>query len=110
MTSVAPLQITPAELSDRLRRDKNLQVLDVREKWEAGICALPGARNIPLSEVPARAGEFDGNKPLVVYCHHGGRSMRAVEWLPDKGFGQATNLTGGIHQWSLQIDPSVPTY
>jgi rhodanese-related sulfurtransferase len=110
MTSAAPLQIPPAELSDWLRRDKDLQILDVREKWEAAICTLPGARNIPLSEVPARVGEIDGNRPLVVYCHHGGRSLRAVQWLREHGFERTTNLTGGIHQWSLQIDPSVPTY
>jgi sulfur-carrier protein adenylyltransferase/sulfurtransferase len=110
MTSAAPLQITPGELSEWLRRDKNLQILDVREKWEAAICALPGARNIPMSEVPARTGEIDGNRPLVVYCHHGGRSLRAVQWLRGNGFEHATNLAGGIHQWSLQIDPKVPTY
>ena len=110
MTSAAPLQITPAELSDRLRRDKNVQILDVREKWEAAVCALPGARNIPLSEIPARMGEIDSNRPLIVYCHHGGRSLRTVQWLRDQGLEQASNLTGGIHQWSLQIDPTVPTY
>ena len=110
MTSAALLQITPAEFSDRLRRDKDLQILDVREKWEVAICTLPGARNIPLSEVPARVGEIDRKRPLVVYCHHGGRSQRAVQWLRDQGFELAANLTGGIHQWSLQIDPSVPTY
>ena len=110
MASAAPLQITPAELSDWLRRDKEVQILDVREKSEASICALPGARNIPLSEIPARMGEIDSNRPLIVYCHHGGRSLRAVQWLRGQGLEQASNLAGGIHQWALQIDPTVPTY
>lgn len=110
MSAEAPLQMTPAELADRLDRKEKPQILDVREAWEFKLCSLPGARNIPLSEIPARAGEIEGNHPLIVYCHHGGRSLRAVQWLRAQGFDRATNLAGGIHQWSLQIDPSVPTY
>ncbi len=110
MTPVAPLQANPAELADLIRQGKTPQILDVRENWEFAVGALPGATHIPLSEIPERAGEIDRNQPLFVYCHHGGRSLRATQWLRAQGFDQATNLAGGIHQWSLQIDPSLPTY
>ncbi len=65
-----------------------------------------------MSELPARVGELAEtlSKPLVVHCHHGGRSLRVANWLRTQGFPQAQSLAGGIDQWSLEIDPTVPRY
>ena len=49
-------------------------------------------------------------RPLIVYCHHGMRSMRATLWLRQQGFDQAQSLRGGIDLWSELVDPSVPRY
>jgi rhodanese-related sulfurtransferase len=105
-----PLQIGPEELQRRFDAGDAVQLLDVREEWEHQIARLDGAELIPLGELPTRAGEFDPEKPLVVYCHHGVRSYQAVVWLRQQGFPLAQNLAGGIDRWSQVIDPMVVRY
>lgn len=78
-------------------------VLDVREddEWAAG--HVTGALHIPLSDVPARAGELpDG--PVHVICRSGGRSARAVAWLNQNGH-DTTNIEGGTTEWAHQGRP-----
>jgi rhodanese-related sulfurtransferase len=82
----------------RISTDKNLRI--------------KGSRWIPLGEVEARVGELSDWKehPIVVHCHHGGRSARACERLREAGFRRVANLAGGIEAWSLTVDPDVPRY
>ena len=56
----------------------------------------PGAELLPLSEWPALALEklTDHAQPLLIQCHHGGRSARATEFLLHNGFTDVTNLAG----------------
>jgi len=103
-------EIEPPELKRRLEAGEQLTVLDVREPWELAIAHLPGTLNIPLGEVPARMGEIDRQRPLVIMCKAGGRSLRAAQFLASQGFSGVANLSGGITAWALQVDPSVPTY
>jgi rhodanese-related sulfurtransferase len=85
-------------------------ILDVREPVEASICSLPGARLIPLGELPRRLDELDPGAEIVVHCKSGGRSAQAVALLREKGFSRATNLAGGILRWINEIDQSLPKY
>ncbi|MDB5854100.1 MAG: sulfurtransferase [Herminiimonas sp.] len=85
-------------------------LLDVREPWEFETCHLEGARLMPMNTVPARQQELDPEQPVVCICHHGARSMQVAAFLERQGFQNVTNLTGGIHAWALQVDPSMPTY
>ncbi|MEM6795603.1 MAG: molybdopterin-synthase adenylyltransferase MoeB [Acidobacteriota bacterium] len=85
-------------------------LLDVREPQELEICRIEGSREIPLGELPQRFDELDKDQLIVVHCHHGGRSHNAVQFLRSQGYSRATNLTGGIDDWSLRIDSSVPRY
>lgn len=104
--------IEPAELAARLRGPQPPLLLDVRQPEEHAFAALPGARLIPLAELPARVAELEAwrAEDVVVYCHHGMRSQRAVEWLRQRGFTRLLNLTGGIDRWSLEADPTLPRY
>ena len=103
-----PLEITPQDLRQRLDQ---FRIVDVREPWEYQICRLAGAESIPMGEVPAALPRLDGDeKPLVVYCHHGVRSLRVANWLRQQGIEQVSSLQGGIDRWSLEIDPAVPRY
>jgi rhodanese-related sulfurtransferase len=102
-------EISGAELKRRLDRGVAPAILDVREAWEHELCALPGARLIPLDELGARAGELDPAREVVVYCHHGQRSAAAVQWLRRQGI-PAVNLEGGIDAWALEVDPAVRRY
>lgn len=105
-----PLQIDVATL-DRIRKEnQGVTIIDVREPWETAICAIEGSVNVPLSTLPQNLNRLRSDGPLVVLCHHGMRSMRAVAWLRQNGFENATNLQGGIDEWARQIEPSMATY
>ncbi|MCW5732415.1 MAG: sulfurtransferase [Alphaproteobacteria bacterium] len=93
-----------------LRGGEGLQVVDVRETWEAEICSIDGARLIPLGELPARAAEIDPAVPVLLVCHHGARSMQATMFLRAQGYDRAMNLAGGIDAWARQVDPAMATY
>lgn len=109
-------ETTPRELKAMLERRAPVLVLDVRTTPEWEICRLEGARLVPLQELERRIDELkaelddDLARPVVVHCHHGRRSLTATYMLRAAGFTAVTSLAGGIHLWSLDIDPKVPTY
>ena len=47
---------------------------------------------------------------LIVFCHHGVRSLNVVHWLREQGVEACRSMAGGIDRWSLEIDPKVPRY
>jgi len=102
-------EIEPEELKARLDGDGGPALLDVREPWESQICALPGARLVPMEEIPFRLRELDPDREVVVYCHHGIRSAAVVEWLRGQGI-PAINLRGGIDAWALRVAPFLRRY
>lgn len=108
--SAARAGISAEALAARLAGAEPPVVLDVREPQEWAIGRLPGAVHIPLGVLPVRAHELDPAREIVVYCHHGVRSQRAIEWLSGRGFGRLHNLIGGIDAWSTRVDGGVPRY
>jgi sulfur-carrier protein adenylyltransferase/sulfurtransferase len=102
--------LTPSEVADRLASSLPPLLLDVRETWERDTATLPGSVHIPLGELPTRVGELPEDAEIVVYCHHGMRSLQAGMWLAQLGFDEVTNLAGGIDAWSREIDDSIPRY
>jgi rhodanese-related sulfurtransferase len=106
----APLGIDAAAL-DRLRRsDVPPAILDVRESWEVALCRFDESINIPLAALPSRLDDLPRDRALVVVCHHGMRSLRAVTWLRAQGVDNAINLDGGIDAWAREIDTAMRTY
>jgi len=97
-------------LADWQAKGRLHTVIDVREEWELDICRLPGALHIPLSTLMDAPPGLPQDRPLVLMCHHGLRSARAVSWLRSTGFRQAINLEGGIDAWARRIDPTVNVY
>jgi molybdopterin/thiamine biosynthesis adenylyltransferase/rhodanese-related sulfurtransferase len=85
-------------------------LVDVREPYEYRIARIDGARLVPLRTLPARLHELEREALVVVMCHHGNRSRRALEFLREQGFRRVRNLTGGIDAWSRDVDPAVPRY
>jgi rhodanese-related sulfurtransferase len=105
-------QIDVHELKRRLDAEETFRLVDVRETEEWELCRLPRAELIPLSVFAQRAPELlprDG-VPIILYCHHGVRSLHAAQFLQQHGYTRLINLIGGIHAWSKGIDPRVPTY
>jgi len=103
-------EITPTELSERLQRKADFDLIDVREPYELRIAAIPGARLIPLGTLEDSLDSLDKNREIVVMCRSGKRSATAVQYMKAAGFDHAVNLAGGILRWSRDVDPSVPTY
>ncbi|MBX7448620.1 rhodanese-like domain-containing protein [Mycolicibacterium sp. 3033] len=74
-------------------------LLDVREHDEWRLGHAPGARHIPMSEVPARLAEIPADAELYVICHAGGRSQRVADYLVRNGY-QPVNVSGGMSAWA----------
>jgi adenylyltransferase/sulfurtransferase len=102
-------EMTARELKSRMDAGAGPFILDVREPHEFQICHLEG-HLIPLAEIPARMGELDAGRDIVVYCRSGMRSALAVDLLKQAGFPNVWNLRGGILAWADDIDPSTPKY
>jgi molybdopterin/thiamine biosynthesis adenylyltransferase/rhodanese-related sulfurtransferase len=104
------MEMSVEELKAWRDEGRPVTLIDVRNPPEYEICRIDGAKLIPLNELPERLGELDPAETIVVHCHHGGRSARAVQFLRGQGYSRAINLAGGIDAWSTEIDPSVPRY
>ena len=104
------MQIDVQEFCAMRRSAKPHAVLDVREDWEREICSFEGSLNISLTKLVESIALLPTDRPVVVMCHHGIRSLHAVEWLRGQGFDNAVNLDGGIDAWARQIDQRVAVY
>ena len=107
------LETTPQDIQRRLAVGEKLLLIDVREPVEFQIARIPGAELIPMHTVPAQLQHLEAaadDATLIVYCHHGVRSLNVVNWLREQGISGCQSMAGGIDRWSLQIDPSVPRY
>ncbi len=93
-----PLEISCDEARSRLASDEKPLLVDCRETDEYARVAIADAKLLPMSELAQRYQELAGNeeKPLIVYCHHGGRSAQVTAWLRKQGFAQAQSMAGGI--------------
>lgn len=105
-------EISVEELKRKLDKREDFVLLDVREPFEYEIGHIKGSQLIPLGQLEKRLQELESlkDKEIVAHCHHGGRSRRALEFLHSKGFKKLKNVTGGIDEWSLKVDLSVPRY
>ena len=98
------------ELKDLLETE-TIQLIDVREEFEYGICHLENAKLIPLGEIGNHVSRIERDVKTVVYCHHGMRSASAIAQLQiDYGFSNLYNLEGGIDEWAMEIDQSMDRY
>ncbi len=105
-----PLEIPSDALATFQREQKTHAVLDVREAWELDICKLEDCLHIPLSDLARRIDELPGDRPIVVVCHTGHRSLMATQFLRQSGFARSTNLRGGVEAWATEIDPDMQRY
>ncbi|WP_022824274.1 rhodanese-like domain-containing protein [Hymenobacter norwichensis] len=104
-------ELTPEELHARLANGEDLQLIDVRQPEEYEYCRIEGSQLIPLGELPRHVEELDDTRPIVLICHHGVRSMQALAFLQHRHeMTNLLNLRGGIHAWSLRVDPTVAIY
>src|SRR5579871_6528845 len=103
-----PLDITPQEVRRRLEAGEKLYLIDVREPQEYALARIEGSELIPMRTIPGTLQQLEAKSdeaPLVVYCHHGVRSLNVVNWLREQGIASCRSMSGGIEAWSLTVDP-----
>lgn len=105
-------QMDVGELRARQERGEPLYLVDVRQPWEHETAALAGSVLVPLDELYERAAEIEPppGATVVVYCHHGVRSLSGAAILQELGHAEVVSLRGGIDAWSRLVDPEIPRY
>ncbi|MDQ3992806.1 MAG: molybdopterin-synthase adenylyltransferase MoeB [Actinomycetota bacterium] len=92
-----------------LESDAPPVLVDVREPAEWNQGHIPGATLVPLGTVVERIGEVapDRDRPLLLYCRSGARSLRAAEALRELGYARPMNVAGGLVDWEARALPLV---
>lgn len=109
--AAGPQKISAQELADRLAREEDIFLLDVRERPEYELCHLDGAVLIPIDMIPNNRKRIPTDRPVVVYCHHGIRSANVANYLyAQGGLTNLYNLDGGIDAWAREIEPEMAVY
>jgi adenylyltransferase/sulfurtransferase len=107
-----PWETTCQAVKARLDSGDDFLLVDCREPDEHALVQIKGATLVPMSQLTARVGELEPYraKPIVVHCHHGGRSMRVTQWLRQQGFASVQSMAGGIDTWAVEIEPGLTQY
>jgi rhodanese-related sulfurtransferase len=106
----ANMEVAPREVKDMLGRGEKMLFVDVRERWEYETSHIEGSVLIPLPEIPTNLQRLEAAGDVVLFCHHGMRSMDAAAWLRSQGVQGARSMAGGIDRWATEIDPNTPRY
>ena len=115
MSDSPAIEISAADAASALRNtppSAALLLLDCRTPEEHATAKIAGAMLLPMQEITERVAEIEAwrDKPIIVHCHHGMRSLRVAKWLREQGFTLAQSMQGGIDAWSTDVDPAVPRY
>jgi rhodanese-related sulfurtransferase len=103
-----PVTALHAWLTDDVRA-KPL-IVDVREPWENAICSLPNSQLVPMQHIASLWNELPRDRDIVLFCHHGMRSLHVAGYLESMGMSRLYNLSGGIAAWAEQIDLTMARY
>jgi rhodanese-related sulfurtransferase len=91
-------QLTPELLCQWQQEGKNFMIIDVREPWEHEVFNIGGVL-IPMGDLMAASSQLPKDKPVVVYCEKGIRSVIAIQRLQAFGYDNLYNLNGGMKAW-----------
>ncbi|SFE09092.1 Rhodanese-related sulfurtransferase [Paenibacillus catalpae] len=91
------------EFEQEQKSTQDAILIDVREPHEFKSGHIPGAKNLPLSQLKIRINEVPKDKPIFVYCQSGMRSKRAAVSFSKNGIAHIVNLEGGIMAWQGSV-------
>ena len=103
-------EITVQELQAKQDTGTDFVLLDVREPEEVELVQLPNSVHIPVGDIPSRLHELDPDSEIVVYCHHGVRSLQVAHFLHQHDFEHIVSLAGGIDVSAIEIEPEMARY
>ena len=101
-------QMTVQELAEKMKAGE-VTIVDVRSASDRARASIEGALVLDR-ETMEKLEAMPKDTGIAFLCHHGNSSMGAAEYFRKQGFTNIANIAGGIHAWSMEIDPSVPTY
>lgn len=104
----AALALSPDDASRPL-------LLDCRRDDEVAFCRIAGSVHISMDRITERADELEcdsrgKHRPIIIYCHHGMRSLRVTHTLRAMGYPNVRSMIGGIDLWAADIDPTIQRY
>jgi len=105
-----PIEVGVEEAKKWLDSENPPYLIDVREPFETDVCQISGSHHIPMRDVPAAVEALPRDRSILIYCHHGQRSIMAARFLREKGFQKAASLAGGIHSWAELCEPQMTRY
>lgn len=108
--SMSVTEITVFEAQKLIEKIPELAILDVREEWEVKVGKLKSSMVLTSELLDQILNQWSKDTPVLLYCHHGIRSLDAAHFLADRGFRKIFSLRGGIDAWSTHIDPTIPRY
>lgn len=111
----ATMEVMPAEVAvwHRLSADERPYLVDCREPEEIDICRIEGSVVVRMGEIPGmleRLRSLADEKGMVIYCHHGMRSLHASSFLRERGVERVFSMAGGIELWARLIDSEMARY
>ncbi|NOV03909.1 rhodanese-like domain-containing protein [Paenibacillus planticolens] len=95
--------LAPEQFQDAIKGKSSSVLIDVREPSEVKQGFIPGAVNIPLSQLKHRMGEIQKSDRVYLYCRSGMRSKQAARILKRNGFNELSHLQGGIMSWPGEL-------
>lgn len=105
-------EIGPREVKRRLEGGDDVVLLDVRTAQELALARIEGAVHAPVQTLAASLPALLEHeaRTVVVFCHHGRRSLQATIFLREQGFADVRSMAGGIDLWSQSVDRAVARY
>ena len=104
------IEYTVNEVAHLLSTENPPKVVDVRQPHEHDLVRLQNGQLLTQNLVDDMLNNWDKDTPIVCYCHHGSRSLQATMFFRQNGFTNVKSMKGGINQWAIEIDPSLPRY
>ncbi len=101
MNAAGDIELEPSEVAERLARDPELQLIDVREPYEHEAGHIPDTRHIALTTLSSQAQTLAQERPVVFYCRVGSRSLMAAQALRAAGY-EAYSMAGGLLRWEQE--------
>jgi rhodanese-related sulfurtransferase len=107
MSASDAIEVGPERVSDWLQQDSQLQLIDVRERYERDAGHIADTRHVELGRLSEQANTVARERPVVFYCRVGSRSLMAAQAFRAAGF-DAYSMAGGLKRWAQEGRPLSP--
>lgn len=103
-------EISVQELEKLQNLKADIQLIDVREPYEAEIVSI-GAQLIPKDSIEEHLNQISKDKQVIVHCRSGKRSAEVIQLLQQQyGYGNLYNLKGGVLAYAREVDKELAVY